>query len=90
MTSHLDIPSDGSPIFWGEISPCEHIAQIYDTDAVFLDTLAGFIGGGLIAGESTIVIATAPHLKALEQRLDRADVDVAQAIRRGQIHRYGR
>jgi hypothetical protein len=50
MTNHhVDFPSDVSPIFWGEISPCEHIAQFYDTDAVFLDTLAGFIGGGLIA-----------------------------------------
>jgi hypothetical protein len=83
MTSHVDLPLDESPIFWGEIAPCEHIAQFYDTDAVFLDTLAGFIGGGLIAGEGSIVIATAPHLKALEQRLDRTGVDVAQAMVEG-------
>jgi hypothetical protein len=34
----------------------------------------------LIAGESIIIIATEPHLKALKQRLDRAGVDVAQAV----------
>jgi hypothetical protein len=83
MSSQANYPLDGSPIFWGENSPSEHIAQFYDTDAVFLDTLAGFIGGGLIAGESTIVIATLPHLEALEQRLDRAGVDLAQAIVEG-------
>jgi hypothetical protein len=83
MSSNVDFPLDRSPIFWAEISPSEHIAQFYDTDAVFLDTLAGFIGGGLLAGESTIVIATPPHLKALEHRLDRAGVDVAQAIIEG-------
>jgi hypothetical protein len=83
MSSHVDFLSDGSPVFWGEISPCEHIAQFYDTDAVFLDTLSGFIGGGLIAGESTIIIATVPHLEALEQRLDHAGVDVARAMVEG-------
>jgi hypothetical protein len=83
MNSHADLPSAGSPVFWGEMSPSEHIAQFYETDAVFLDTLCGFIGGGLIAGEGTIVIATEPHLNALEQRLDRAGVDVARAIVEG-------
>ncbi len=69
----------GPPIFWGEIAPCEHIAQFYEHDGVLLDTLAGFIGGGLKAGESTIVIATAEHLKALEERLVASGVDVATA-----------
>src|ERR1700731_609677 len=66
-------------IFWGEIAPCEHIAQFYEDDGVLLDTLTGFIGGGLKAGESAIVIATAEHLKALERRLEASGVDVATA-----------
>ena len=37
----------------------------------------------MIKGECTIVIATAPHLKSLEERLDRARVDVAQAMAEG-------
>lgn len=56
-------------VFWGEIAPCEHVVQIYESDQVFLDLLSGFVGGGFRAGESVIVIATASHLSALEQRL---------------------
>jgi hypothetical protein len=35
------------PIFWGEISPSEHMVQFYEHDGVLLDTLAGFVSGGL-------------------------------------------
>src|ERR1700730_7877862 len=66
-------------IFWGEIAPCEHIAQFYEHDGVLLDTLTGFIGGGLKSGESTIVIATAEHLQALDRRLLASNVDMAAA-----------
>lgn len=41
-----------SPVFWGEIAPCEHIAQFYEDDGILLDTLAGFVGGGLKAGKA--------------------------------------
>src|ERR1700674_4885625 len=74
-----DIQSSGTQIFWGEIAPCEHIAQFYEHDGVLLDSLVGFIGGGLKAGESAIVIATSEHLKALEERLQASSVDVATA-----------
>lgn len=56
-------------VFWGEIAPCDHVVQIYEDDNVFLDLLAGFAGGGVTAGDSVIVIATAAHLKSLEKRL---------------------
>ena len=79
MNSNVNFQSKGTQIFWGEIAPCEHIAQFYEDDGVLLDTLTGFIGGGLKAGESAIVIATAEHLKALERRLEASGVDVATA-----------
>lgn len=56
-------------IFWGEIAPCDHVLQIYENDDIFLDALAGFVGGGINAGECCIVIATDVHLRALEARL---------------------
>jgi hypothetical protein len=56
-------------IFWGEIAPCNHILQIYESDTVFLDTLAGFVGNGINAGDCCIVIATEAHLLSLEARL---------------------
>jgi len=76
MSSLSDIRTN---VFWGEIAPSEHIAQFYEDDVVLLDTLVGFIGGGLKSGESAIVIATADHLKALEERLDASSVDLATA-----------
>lgn len=56
-------------VFWGEIAPCEHLVQIYDNDKIFLDTLEGFTGSGFLADETVVVIATAAHLEALNDRL---------------------
>ena len=65
--------------FWGEMSPCEHLVQIYQDDAVFLDSLEGFVSGGLRGGDGVIVIATPAHLAALEERLVAAGIDVQTA-----------
>ena len=56
-------------VFWGEIAPCEHVVQIYENDESFLDLLTGFVGAGVNAGECAVVIATAAHLTALDERL---------------------
>jgi hypothetical protein len=66
-------------IFWGEIAPSEHIAQFYENDNVLLDTLTGFVGGGLQTGESTIVIATPHHLRSLERRMLASNIDWMRA-----------
>lgn len=57
-------------IFWGEIAPCDHVVQIYENQDIFLDSLAGFVGGGINAGECVIVIATAIHLEALKDKIE--------------------
>ena len=54
---------------WGEIARCEHVVQIYENDEGFLDLLTGFVSGGVNAGECAVVIATAAHLEALNERL---------------------
>lgn len=72
-------PIPRSPIFWGEISPCEHAVQIYGDDRMFLDALEGFIGAGLANAEAAIVIATPEHLAALEPRLEARGIDLAAA-----------
>jgi hypothetical protein len=61
--------TSSNEVFWGEIAPCEHVVQIYENDEGFLDLLAGFVSGGVNAGECAVVIATAAHLAALEERL---------------------
>jgi len=71
-------------IFWGEIAPCDHVVQIYESDDIFMDALAGFVGNGINAGDCVIVIATAPHLKGLENRLAlyAAQIDALKADNR--------
>ena len=65
--------------FWGELSPCEHLVEIYGDDASFLDSLEAFVIGGLKKKESVIVIATPQHLKALDSRLRFRNIDVEAA-----------
>src|SRR5687767_10575 len=69
-----------SDIFWGEIAPCDHVIQIYENDGVFLDALAGFVGGGINAGDCCIVIATDSHLKALEARLSSYGIQIHDLV----------
>jgi hypothetical protein len=80
MASGISHPCSDVSNFWGEIAPSEHIAQFYEDDAGLIDTLTGFVGGGLKAGDSTIVIATPRHLRSLEQSLASTDVDLVSAI----------
>jgi hypothetical protein len=61
-------------IFWGEIAPCDHLVQIYEEDDVFLDSVEGFVAGGLRAGDGVVAIATDAHLAALDERLTRQGV----------------
>jgi len=55
--------------FWAEVSPCDHLVQIYESDAVFLDSLEGFVAAGFKAGEAVIIVATQAHRQDLESRL---------------------
>jgi hypothetical protein len=69
-------------VFWGELAPSDHIVQIYENDKVFLDSLEGFIGSGILAGEAVIIIATKEHLSAIEKRLANQGFDVDGLIER--------
>jgi len=69
----------GGKAFWGEISPCEHLLQIYEDERILLDTLEGFVSGGLELGEGVVLIVTPAHLKAIEQRLWTRGLDLEAA-----------
>lgn len=66
--------------FRGPIDPREHLVQFYGQEGAFLDSLGDFVAGGLLHGESVIVIATAAHLGALDTRLRARSFDVDRAI----------
>jgi hypothetical protein len=68
-TKDADWQQCKADIFWGEIAPCDHVVQIYENDDIFIDSLAGFVGGGINGGDSCIIIATQIHIQALENRL---------------------
>lgn len=69
MGNSFELHQSGTEVFWGEMPPSEHLVQFYQDDHVFLDTLEGFVSGGLRAGDGVIVIATESHLSNLESRL---------------------
>jgi hypothetical protein len=64
-------------VFWGEVSPCEHLVQFYTDESLFIVTLGKFVEDGLLNGEAVVVIATASHISSLEARLVAQGIDVA-------------
>ena len=70
MSESFEVHRTGSEIFWGELPPSEHLVQLYEDEAVFLDTLEGFVTGGLRAGDAVIVIGTKQHLHDLNARIE--------------------
>lgn len=65
---------------WDPPGPAEHLVQLYAEEGAFLDTLEGFVHGGLVKGEAVIVIATAAHRDALYGRLQARGLDLPRAI----------
>jgi two-component system, cell cycle response regulator len=69
LSTDIDPGRSATERFWGEIAPVEHAVQIHANDSVLADSLEGFAGSGLRAGDSVIIIATLSHRATLEQRL---------------------
>jgi hypothetical protein len=63
----------------GEFFPGEHVVQIHEDNALFLDTLAEFASAGLVRGEAVVVIATPQHRYGLWKRLGKMDLDLVAA-----------
>src|SRR5688572_27247193 len=85
MTEPFKFHQNGVEMFWGEIPPSEHLLQIYDSERVFLDTLEGFVLGGLRSGEGVIIIATTSHVERLEERIQASGFDADAARDSGQL-----
>jgi hypothetical protein len=68
---------------WPDLGQPEHLVQFYKSDAFLVDSLSGFIGTGLQAGEAANVVATAEHRASLEDRLRASGLDVAIASASG-------
>jgi hypothetical protein len=70
--------------FWAEIAPREHLVQVYESEKIFLNTLEGFVGSGLLAGDTVIIIGTEEHLKSLNERLEKQMLNIKSLVKKGQ------
>jgi len=64
---------------------CDHLVQLYTSDAALASTVARFIEHGLAAREGVIGIMTGAHWNAVAGRLTAAGVDVAATRARRQL-----
>jgi hypothetical protein len=63
----------------------QHGVQFYGDDAELLDTIAGFLGEGLVAGQPLVVIATPEHRAGILAALASRFIDVEGARRIGDL-----
>ena len=70
-------------IDWRDMGESEHFVQFYESDEFLIDSVSGFIGAALTAGNSSVVIATPAHHSALERKLAACGVDVVAALAAG-------
>jgi hypothetical protein len=62
-----------------------HAVQFYSNEACLYSTVATFVGEGFLSGEPAIVIATEPHTKGILDALTARFIDVAAALRAGDL-----
>src|SRR5690348_9671658 len=68
---------------WSDVNESEHFVQFYETDEFLLDSLSSFIGSGLGAGSSCLVVATKAHREGLEERLRARGLDLSVTYTQG-------
>ena len=63
----------------------EHTVQFYEDESFLRETVARYLGAGLIDDEPVVVIATEPHRRAFQESLAAKGVDVARACASGRL-----
>lgn len=74
---------DASYFSCGQLSPGDHVVQIYECEDAFLGVLESFVVDGLNAGEAVVLIMTPEHAALMPQRLAAAGVDEEAERRAG-------
>lgn len=65
--------------------PHHHAVKFYGEDSSLFETVAGFLGEGLIDGQPAIVIATQAHAGGILEHLRARKLDVERACRMGDL-----
>ena len=68
------------------VEPGQHAVQFYARPDALVSSVTSFVGGGLAAGETAIVLATPEHGSAFAGALGAAGVDVAAVVDEGRYH----
>jgi hypothetical protein len=63
----------------------EHLVHLYDDDRILVDAVALYAGHGLGKGEAVVLVATAEHLEAIEERLAAAGFEPGDLKAWGQL-----
>ncbi len=81
MPEALVGPFNGSDplVDWRVMAASDHFVQFYESGVALVNSVTGFMGAGLDAGDYCIVIATSPHRQALEDELKKAGHDLSTA-----------
>lgn len=84
-TSRIDAESDESSATSSHPSNREsaHLVQFYEADSFLLEALSRLVGDSLIAGDSSVIIATKAHRDGLEEGLRTRDLDIDALRRQG-------
>lgn len=85
MSANDKTPRPSATHGWKGLGHSRHFVQFYDDDAVLLDSICGYVGGGLLGGCGCIVIATAQHLRGISERLSARGFDIESATGWGQL-----
>ena len=72
-------------MFPEHVAAHHHAVQFYGSDDILMQTVAGFLAGGLITGQPSLVIATPGHTAAIVEELAHRLIDVNAARRIGDL-----
>lgn len=61
MVRAMNVLAHPSGEFWGDTTPCEHLLEVYKSEAAFLEGLVEFASEGLSQGEAFVMLASAEH-----------------------------
>ncbi|MHB8671234.1 MAG: MEDS domain-containing protein, partial [Acidimicrobiales bacterium] len=59
--------------------------QFYEREKELTDSAGAYLAGALIAGEVAVAVASPTRIRAFEQAIDEAGIDVALARRTGAL-----
>ncbi len=67
------------------VEPRDHVVLFYDSAERLVTTVARFVADGLSAGETSVIVATAPHIVAFEDAMAASGVDLSAARADGSL-----